>query len=221
MHRNGKPGWLLAVAGPDGAGKTTFCRVLASTMQERGIRTRVVWLRSFNLLSLGVYAVLRAAGLSHRQTLGSTSIVNIDVKHHPVIHTLLTVCAATDYRVGYFLKATIPRWLIGTNIVGDRCAWDLVVDLSVLTQEPFNDTPAGRLLRGIALKHPTIILTATAETLARRRPIVSADPKFMQRLEWYETLARTEKIPIFETEDGTESALRCALRLLGERDEES
>src|SRR5437773_1874589 len=45
---------VYAIIGPDGSGKTTIARVIAARLAEAGIRTRIAWMRSPRIVTLGL-----------------------------------------------------------------------------------------------------------------------------------------------------------------------
>src|SRR2546428_10601688 len=74
---------VYAIGGPDGAGKTTIARGIVHRLAQRGIKTRIVWMRSPRIVTLGVLGVLRMSRLAHALPLGVHDDVHVDLPPHP------------------------------------------------------------------------------------------------------------------------------------------
>src|SRR5437879_12942472 len=74
---------VYAIVGPDGSGKTTIARVIAARLAEAGVRTRIAWMRSPRIVTLGVIGILRLARLAKTVRMGDHDDVHIHLKRHP------------------------------------------------------------------------------------------------------------------------------------------
>ena len=182
---------VYAIVGPDGSGKTTIARVIAARLAEAGVRTRIAWMRSPRIVTLGVIGILRLARLAKTVRVGDHDDVHIDLKRHPLLLHLYAWSITFDYFLGYFGKVTIPRRLLRRTVICDRFAWDTLVDLGLTSglDEGFLDFPQGRILLDLAKKHGGVLVIASPEELLRRRPILSLDPRLPRRLRLYAELA--------------------------------
>src|SRR5207249_839801 len=122
---------VYAIVGPDGSGKTTIARVIAARLAEAGVRTRIAWMRSPRIVTLGVIGILRLARLAKTVRMGDHDDVHIDLKRHPLLLHLYAWSITFDYFLGYFGKVTIPRRLLRRTVICDRFAWDTLVDLGL------------------------------------------------------------------------------------------
>ena len=182
---------VYAIIGPDGSGKTTIARVIAARLAEAGVRTRIAWMRSPRIVTLGVIGMLRLARLAKTVRMGDHDDVHIDLKRHPLLLHLYAWSITFDYFLGYFGKVTIPRRLLRRAVICDRFAWDTLVDLGLTSglDEGFLEFPQGRILLDLAKKHGGVLVIASPEELLRRRPILSLDPRLPRRLRLYAELA--------------------------------
>ena len=182
---------VYAIIGPDGSGKTTIARVIAARLAEAGVRTRIAWMRSPRIVTLGVLGMLRLARLAKTVRMGDHDDVLIDLKRHPLLMHLYAWSITFDYFLGYLGKVTIPRRLLRRAVICDRFAWDTLVDLGLTSglDEGFLEFPQGRILLDLAKKHGGVLVIASPEELLRRRPILSLDPRLPRRLRLYAELA--------------------------------
>src|SRR6266571_8230727 len=88
---------VYAIIGPDGAGKTTIARVIAARLAEAGVRTRIAWMRSPRIVTLGVLGILRLARLAKTVRLGDHDDVHTDLSRHPFLFHLLAWSVTFDY----------------------------------------------------------------------------------------------------------------------------
>src|SRR2546426_1142330 len=185
------PPRVYAFIGPDGAGKTTIARAIASRLARRGIRTRISWMRSPRIVTLAVMGVLRMSRLSKTIRMGDHDDVITDLSRHPFLLHLYAWSVTFDYFLGYFGKVTLPRWLLRRTMLLDRFAWDALVDLGLASgmDERFLESPPGQILLDLARTYPTVLVTASQDELVRRKPILALDPRLGRRLRLYEEFA--------------------------------
>ena len=196
---------VYAMIGPDGAGKTTIARVIARRLQDRGIRTRISWMRSPRISTLAVLGILRLSNIAKTVRMGDHDDVHTDVKGHPFLLHLFAWSVTFDYFLGYFGKVSVPKRLLRRTILCDRFVWDALVDLGLASglDEGFLDLPQGRILLKLARAHRSVLVSTTPEELVRRRPILSLDPRLARRLRLYHVFA--ERFGFGEVDSGTAS----------------
>lgn len=182
---------IYAIVGLDGAGKTAVARAAAAEVARTGRRTSVVWLRNPRLFSLAVQALFRSARISRTVRLGGHEDVITDLRKHPFLFHLLAWSMTFDYVFGYLQKAAFRRVALGRTVICDRFVWDLIVDLSISSGlgEGFLETPEGRILLDVGVRHRTLLLTASLATLTERKPILTLDPDLHERIRLYGSLA--------------------------------
>ena len=182
---------VYAIIGPDGAGKTTIARVIAAHLEEAGARTRIAWMRSPRIVTLGVLGLLRLARLAKTVRLGDHDDVHTDLSRHPFLFHLLAWSVTFDYFLGYLGKVALPKLLLRRTVICDRFVWDAIVDLELASGfgEDLLSLPQGRILVDLGRKHRSVLVTADPDELIRRRPILSLDPRLARRLRLYQELA--------------------------------
>lgn len=182
---------IYAIVGLDGAGKTAVALGAADHLRKKGLRTSVVWLRNPRLFSLAVQAVFRSAGISRTVRLGGHEDVITHLEGRPFLFHLLGWSMTFDYVFGYLQKAAFRRAVLGRTVICDRFVWDLIVDLSIASGlgEGFLETPEGRILLDLGVRHRTMLLTASLATLTERKPILTLDPDLAERTRLYGSLA--------------------------------
>lgn len=182
---------VYALIGPDGAGKTTIALQVARHLEAGGAKTRVAWMRWPRMVTLGVLGFLRLSRLAKTARLGEHDDVHVDLLGHPFLFQLYAWSVTFDYFLGYLGKVTLPKRLLRRTVICDRFVWDALVDLGLASglDEGFLEFPQGRILLGLALKHRSVLVTASAEELLRRRPILGLDPRLARRLRLYREFA--------------------------------
>src|SRR5438132_7352185 len=146
---------VYAIIGPDGSGKTTIARVIAARLAEAGVRTRIAWMRSPRIVTLGVLGILRLARLAKTVRMGDHDDVHIDLSRHPLLLHLYAWSITFDYFLGYFGKVTIPRRLLRRAVICDRFAWDTLVALGLTSalDDGVRQVPQGSILLDLAKEH--------------------------------------------------------------------
>ena len=165
--REPHPRWtprVYAIVGPDGAGKTTIARGIVHRLAQRGIKTRIVWMRSPRIVTLGVLGILRMSRLAKTVRMGDHDDVHVDLRRHPRLLQLYAWSVTFDYFLGYFGKVTLSKRILRRTVLSDRFAWDTLVDLGLASgvDEGFLDLPPGRILLDLAKKHRSVLVTASS-----------------------------------------------------------
>ena len=213
---------VYAIVGPDGAGKTTIARGIVDRLARRGIKTRIVWMRSPRIVTLGVLGILRMSRLAKTVRMGDHDDVHVDLRRHPFLLQLYAWSVTFDYFLGYFGKITVSKRILRRTVLSDRFAWDTLVDLGLASglDEGFIELPPGRILLDLAKKHRSVLVTASSEELIRRKPILSLDTRLARRLRLYAWFA--DRFGFGKVDSGTTSEAESVSQVseyLGIRDE--
>jgi thymidylate kinase len=209
---------VYAIIGPDGAGKTTIARQIAARLEENGVPTRIAWMRSPRIVTLGVLGILRLSRLAKTVRMGDHDDVHIDLNRHPVLFHLLAWSVTFDYFLGYMGKVTLPKLVLRRTVICDRFVWDAIVDLELASglDHKLLDMPQGRILIDLGRKHRSVLVSAEPEELIRRRPILSLDPRLSRRLRLYEELATRFSLGTVDSKKTSEpESVEAVLAYLG------
>ena len=209
---------VYAIIGPDGAGKTTIARVIAARLAEDGIRTRIAWMRSPRIVTLGVLGILRLSRLAKTVRLGDHDDVHTDLSGHPFLFHLLAWSVTFDYFLGYLGKVALPKLLLRRTVICDRFVWDAIVDLELASGfgEDLLTLPQGRILVDLGRKHRSVLVSADSDELIRRRPILSLDPRLNRRLILYNELAARFGLGTVDSKKTSEpESVAAVLKYLG------
>lgn len=182
---------MVALFGPDGAGKSTQARLLTTYLGFRGNRVKMAWVRSLHTFSFIVWNIFRKAGLCYnRSTIPMPSI------SRPAVSYLLEESYGAISPISMMppvLKGKISRsiWsliefvsvvpilllqvylplLLGYYIVAERYVVDSVVTIAYFLNDPnFAESFLARVLLVLVPKDTVFVyIDANYETILERR----------------------------------------------------
>lgn len=191
--------------GPDGAGKTTLVRHVATTLRERRYRVKVSWMRG----SHTVASILLKLFARRRLFSGSENpyyAVTIPAKLRPVWQALELLSALPVILYRFVLPSLLGYW-----VLADRYALDLLVWIVLVTQDPrFLRSLQARLLTSIAMQ-PVVRVYVTA-SLAELKRRVDAEWYPAEQVRLYDQLSRRVGAHRYDTTTRPEGAVHEIVR---------
>jgi len=183
--------------GTDGSGKTTLTRTVIACLRRNGVPSNYLWFRTPYFFTYVILLISRELGFTHYIRCGRSKVASSNFMSQP-IRTVYRVLALFDTTIHYCLKLAIPRYF-GATIVCDRWIYDVIVDISVNTQDrAFCSSLVGRVMILLASKADFVaMLDASDLKLNSRRPDAKFDPLIGERRRLYRLLADKYGVPIY------------------------
>ena len=172
---------LIVFFGPDGSGKTTQARLLASHFQQRGFKVRLVWIRAHHslasilskiLASFGYYRIMPSQGKSYKL---------FDVKSLPRLKGFWGFIEFVSVLPWILIKVKLPL-LLGYVVIAHRYVVDTIVSvLHFLGDYEFLHGNMAKILLTMVSKDAFLIhLDAETEVIMERRKNEELDLDFIQ-----------------------------------------
>jgi hypothetical protein len=192
------PGGVVAVVGPDGAGKTTLCQGLVEGVLSGG-----------PVLVLANRRGARGIGvLPHRAPRGDTRDPHRDAPYPSPVSTAKLVYLAVDHLLTWATQVR-PFVRRGGWVVIERGWWDVTVDPARYRLVP--SRRLGRALTGI-MPAATVVLVlgAPAEVLRARKPQLPAEEIERQLRAWPRMLPTRQRRAFLDASRSGEEVLAAA-----------
>jgi thymidylate kinase len=169
---------LISIFGPDGSGKSTQARLLAAYLASKGLKVKVVWIRSFHTLAYILSRLYRRL---------SPSSVELNAYGHVI--RIRPLCRGRLRRLTWAwieLISIMPKILTevhlpslaGRTIIAERYLVDSAVSIAyALDDDEFHSRPAAKLLLRLIPKGSILIHLDSDYEAVRRRRRNLADPE--------------------------------------------
>ena len=172
---------LIVFFGPDGSGKTTQARLLATHFQQQGFKVRLVWIRAHHslasilskiLASFGYYRVMPSQGKSYK---------SFDVKLLPKLKGFWGFIEFVSVLPWILIKVKLPL-LLGYVVIAHRYVVDTIVSVAYfLGDDEFLNGYAAKILFNLVSKGAFLIhLDTETEIIEERRKDEELDLDFIQ-----------------------------------------
>lgn len=190
----------IHLAGADGSGKTTQARLLATFLEGRGVRTRMVWLRFPRLTSIPFLVYARLRGFSKRTKVAGNEHGIWSFEDSWILRNLFPWSLLVDLWLLSLVKVHLPI-LFGRTIVCDRYALDVLVDLIAGIKDMGFDTkfPGSLFFKVMPARSKTILLDLDVETALRRSPELMGDITQETRRQIYLEISRRRNYPVISS----------------------
>ena len=172
---------LIVFFGPDGSGKTTQARLLASHFQQQGFRVRLVWIRAHHSLASILSKILASFGYYRIIVSKEKSYKLFDVEFLPRLKGFWGFVEFISVLPWILIKVKLPL-LLGYVVIADRYVVDTIVSVShFLGDNRFLSGYAAKILLTMVSKDAFLIhLDAETEVLIERRKEEEIDRDFIQ-----------------------------------------
>jgi hypothetical protein len=185
-HLLRKKCFVVALSGPDGAGKTTIARNLQDFLNTLEIQARYHWIRlgySKGLEVIKMPLTLVSRIISHTPALKTTSQVSSSkqvvakrfLERHPRLRTLWGYVLAGDFLMRLWMRLFWAKIIGGIHIF-DRYTVDAAVDLAIV----YKFAPARWVVK-LALKPNLSILIWINKEEALKRGAVLPSPDYLEK----------------------------------------
>lgn len=204
----------IALAGPDGVGKTTLLTRLEAQLQARGAATRRRWSRYRHYVSKPLLGLLRLLGYSRLVEISGVRLRLRRVHRPAVLAWTFLALQVLDLLIEMRLRYRAP----GRLVLLDRCVLDTLVDLAV-------DSGRHRwvverlgpwLLRRLPRSGRLVVVERREERVLGTRPDVRADPDRALRRALYREMAARYGLSVLANDGTIETALARLWELLGD-----
>jgi len=172
---------LIVFFGPDGSGKTTQARLLASHFQQQGFKVRLVWIRAHHSLASILSKILASFGFYRIMNLQGKSYKLFDIKLLPGLKGIWGFIEFMSVLPWVLIKVKLP-WLLGYVVIADRYVVDTIVSVAYfLGDYEFLSKCTAKILLTMVSKGAFLIhLDAEEEVIMERRKNEKLDPDFIQ-----------------------------------------
>jgi thymidylate kinase len=172
---------LIVFFGPDGSGKTTQAKLLASHFRKRGFRVRLVWIRAHHSLASILSKILVRFGYYREISTQGRSYRLFDVNLLPGLRNFWGFVEFVSVLPWILIKVKLPM-LFGYIVIADRYLIDTIVSVAYyLADVTFLTGHAARILLATLSEHAVLInLNADTAVIAARRRDEKLDFDFIR-----------------------------------------
>ncbi len=181
---------LIFVTGVDGAGKTSLANWLVDQLNEKQIRTGLVWSRFHNYLSKPLLALTRVTGHNYYKNIDGVSFGFHDFDRLHGLRYLFVLLQAIDVNLATFRFIGNAKKRYDT-VVCERGPWDTLVDVISDTDLDLTDSFLSRIfIMQVRNNSKVLFVNRSKENILHTRPELVHDIKLEKRIEIYEKLEK-------------------------------
>lgn len=178
---------IIAIFGPDGAGKSTHVDLLVAFLRKKGLKIRKAWVGSHHLLAWVLGRILVRLGYSsdHWTSVNPhlrkfVDILPIEKRLGKLRRFTLIALEFVSVLAVDLLRVRLPR-LLGYNIIVERYLLTTLADLTYIFGWDFLDTIVAKLLVKLIPKDVYFVfLDADYSALAKRRGVKTEPEAYLE-----------------------------------------
>jgi len=176
---------IICFFGPDGSGKTSLARELASTLSKKGCRVRISWMRGTHTLAFILSRVLREFDTFKRC---NSRMISIPTKMALAWRFIELISLMPVLLVRFIIPNLLGFWIVGERYIPDFVVWVAII----INDDNYMSRPESKILLCLARKTAVnIYVTADVNKLNERS---SEDTSFLtSQQRFYRILAETLK----------------------------
>ncbi len=181
-------GFLIAISGIDGSGKTTQIDTLEARLRTSNAHVLRIWSRWRPISSLPLLSLFLHKGYAEVHSTSSIGFVETHIPWRSGVASVWCLLTHLDNFMKTTIKLVIPL-LLGYTIICDRYTLDLLVEGMADLRDPSTSRRLGyRLLR--LLPHPNIafFIDVSGELAFSRKPDLPSLEHFTERVSLYREL---------------------------------
>lgn len=195
-------------------GKSTQAELLLESLQAQGVRCRHLWLRFPFFLSLPLLVYARWRGYSWHEVTGEVDHGYWNFRGSWLMRQVFPRVLFIDAVAASVFKVYLPLKL-GYTIVCERYVLDMMVDLSIATQNShFYSDGLDCFLKLLPEDALVIGMDAPESVVLARRPDLQHDRQIGMKISAYKVLFQSLEFQIIETRNTVEQVYKQVLDLV-------
>ncbi len=184
-------GFLIAISGIDGSGKTTQIDTLEAKLRATDTHVLRIWSRWRPISSLPLLALFLRSGYAIVHSTSSIGFVETNIPWKRGVASLWCLLTQLDNFMKTTVKLIIPL-IAGYTIICDRYILDLLVEGMADLHDPSTSNRLGyRLLRVLPRPNAAFFIDVNAEVAFGRKPDLPSLTHFIERVKLYRELSKT------------------------------
>jgi len=177
---------ILSYSGIDGSGKTSIIDGVTDAINNKGIKTRYIWLRYNHYLTKLLLIFCRIVGLTEYHTINGQRIGYHNFYKSKIVSYLFIALTYIDTLTVTILLVYLPSMFGKSTIICDRWVLDILIDLEIDTKLSLTDTLISRMFYALVPKNAKcFIVYRDYNSVLHARDEHSIDNNFKARYELY------------------------------------